>query len=74
MSRPRRQPKRAPRRRKRVDWAEAPVVYVTRARCYFCGERDYTCVRSAANGDGSNTIKAICKACGGEFKITEEPE
>ena len=59
-------------KRERIDWRDVPRVYVTAPSCAACGCLDYDTNKSSANGDGSTTRKALCRACGSPFKIVTE--
>ena len=56
----------------RIDWHDLPIVFVTLPTCPACGSARYIGTRSEANGDGSTTIKAVCRACSQPFKICRE--
>jgi hypothetical protein len=56
----------------RIDWAKAPIVFVTAPTCPDCGSPRYQTRRSLGNGDGSRTKLVVCSACGVPFKVCVE--
>ena len=55
------------------NWNDAPICFVYLPACPLCGASEYIHVRSASNGDGSRTERAICRFCSEPFKIVREP-
>ena len=55
-----------------TPWSDAKCVYVLRPACPECFHHKYIPFRSEAAGDGSTTLKALCKGCGCRFKIVRE--
>jgi DNA-directed RNA polymerase subunit M/transcription elongation factor TFIIS len=63
------------RKMPRIDWAEVPMVFVTRPTCPLCGGESYDRSRTDSSGDGSSTKYCRCRHCDGLFKIIiESPE
>ena len=60
------------KRRKRIDWSKAPIVFVEAATCRNCGSPRYDLSRSLGNGDSSRTKFVVCRVCGEPFKIVIE--
>jgi hypothetical protein len=57
---------------KRIDWSDAPYVFVVLPVCPSCGSPSYSSTRSESAGDGASMIKAICRDCSEPFKICRE--
>lgn len=64
------QPKR--KRRPSAEWDAAPVVSLPRVLCPHCGAEGHKPHKTLANGDGTATLKCVCRTCGGLFKIVRE--
>lgn len=58
--------------RGRINWADAPLVYVAIPTCPSCGSPRYKRVRTESGGDGSATKKVICGSCEQKYKIVLE--
>lgn len=56
-----------------IHWANQPLVVETRSACPWCHSvRRPTIVRTADNGDGSQTRNCICRHCSRPFKVAVE--
>lgn len=57
----------------RQSWSDAPAVFVVAPACPTCGNRQWRSIRSEDNGDGSKTLRVVCRRCSARFKIVTEP-
>lgn len=58
--------------RPRINWSDAPIVFIVIPTCPACGCHEYRRTKTAGNGDGSKTRKVVCRACELAYKIAIE--
>ena len=58
-----------------TSWSDCPAVSIPIPRCPHCGHHGHISIRSMpTEGDGSKTLRVVCRRCSGRYLIVSEPD